>query len=113
MQEHLEARIGEPVAPVAAEDLKRVMSLLESAQRESHQESAAVGVSQDLLRDLCSKDADVIAVWLRATLVGILRLQGEFTLDDRAYEVVARFPLTNGLKGVNLEALLAAVQQPE
>jgi hypothetical protein len=70
----LRAFVGQPVPAVHAGDLKRVWSFLASEQAADPRiQGQTSSFNLKLLAGLCDKNADVFAVWFRATLVEALR----------------------------------------
>jgi len=116
---NLRAFIKQPVPPVRAGDVKRVWSLYASEQaRDTRvQAGAAFAVCQKLLVDLCDENANVLAVWCRATVVGALLREGRLErwrqgngLRDEVFELAATFPIPRGLEGFDLDAFVAALR---
>jgi hypothetical protein len=65
--------VGRPIPAVRADDVRRVWSFLSEVARRSGPE---VGVNLKLLADLCDAEANILAVWVRASLVMSLTQQG-------------------------------------
>jgi hypothetical protein len=109
----LGAFIGRPVPAVRADDLERVWSFLASEQGGVQGRS----VSLKLLAGLCASNADVLAVWFRATLVETLAQQGRLSrwregnsLSGKVFEVAAGFPFPQGPGNADLDAFVAALE---
>ena len=108
----LRAYIKQPVPAVRAVDVRRVWSCLASEQ--AHGTSS---ISLKLLAALCDENANVLAVWCRATLVGALPREGRLEqwrqgdgLRDEVFELAATFPIPRGLQGVDLDAFVDALR---
>jgi hypothetical protein len=115
----LRASIGRPVPAVRADDVRRVWSFLASEQARDTRvrEGATSSVSLKLLAGLCDANANVLAVWFRATFVDALLQQGRLdrwregnSLRDRVFEVAASFPLPRGQENADLDAFVAALE---
>jgi hypothetical protein len=105
---------GGPVSPVGAKDLQRVWSFVASQQDEGHAQGS---ISLNIVAGLCEQKADPLAVWLRATFVRVLLQRGRLdpwrdgsTLQDKVFEVAAKFPLPNGPAQADLDAFVAAMR---
>jgi hypothetical protein len=101
------------VPAVRTDDLERVWSFLASEQGGGQGNS----VSLKLLAGLCDSNADVLAVWFRATLVQTLLQQGRLgrwregkSLRDKVFEVAAEFQFPRGPGNADLDALVAALE---
>jgi hypothetical protein len=102
--------VGRPIPAVRADDVRRVWSFLSEVVRRSDPE---VGMNLKLLADLCDADANVLAVWVRASLV--MSLTQQEPLDgnspgESVFELAARFPLPRGLGNADLDAFVAALK---
>jgi hypothetical protein len=104
------AFIGKPVPAVRADDVGRVWCFLASEQAPGR------SVSEKLLAGLCDSNADVLAVWFRATLVEILLQQGRLdrwregnSLHVKVFEVAAGFPFPKGPGNADPDAFVAAL----
>lgn len=97
---------GAPIPPVDPIDLMHLQRLYE--QLEEHRRAAgkerrgAIGIG--LIARACTPGADVGAVWVRSTLLGVMLQQGVLAdwqrgagLDDAVYRVAATMPL-NGFQ---------------
>ena len=74
-------------------------------------------VNVKLLASLCNPNADVLAVWFRATLVETLLQQGQLdrwregnSLRERVFEVAAGFPFPQMPGKVDVGGLVAALE---
>jgi hypothetical protein len=101
--------VGKPVPAVWVDDVRRVWSFLTEQAR-------GTGVNVKLLSDLCAPNANILAVYFRATLITALLQQGQIdrwrdgnSLLERVFEVAASFPLPKGLENVDLDAVVAAL----
>lgn len=111
---------GGPIPTVNPGDLRGVWELM----RETHAEflgnrepelggqQPAIGICVSLLAQACSPGANVLAVWARSALLGILVHQGLLTswqrgtqLDDAVFDVAATFPIP-GLDRFDPDAFL-------
>jgi hypothetical protein len=106
---------GAPIPTVEANDVKRVWSLMSLSMAEmradqSGTQTAAptMGFSQSLLAQQCSSGADVLAVYLRASLISMLLQQGFLEewhegneLREPVFWGASTFPLPNGLNNFN------------
>ena len=115
----LRASIEQPVPAVRADDVRRVWSFVASEQaRDTRVQGGTTrSVSLKLLAGLCDANANVLAVWFRATLVDVLLQQGRLdrwregnSLRDRVFEVAASFPLRRGQENADLDAFVAALE---
>jgi hypothetical protein len=109
----LRAFIGRPVPAVHPDDLKRVWSFIASEQGGGPGNS----VSLNLFAGLCDANANVLAVWFRATLVKALLQQGQLegwregaSLREKVFEVAASFPLPQGPESFDPDAFIAALE---
>jgi len=107
---------GKPVPIVQVEDLKRVWSFLSEQVRDAHS-IGVPAVDVKLLTDLCGPNANVLAVFFRATLITALLQGGQLdqwrdanSLRDKVFELAASFPLPQGLENADVEAFLAALK---
>ena len=97
---------------VRAEDVRRVWSVFASEQPQT-------GIALHLLAGLCGPKADVLAVCFRASLIQALLQLGRLdpwrsgsAFEDKVFDVAATFPLPNGPAEADLDALVAAMEQP-
>jgi hypothetical protein len=109
-QSLFDAFIGKPVPAVPADDVRRVWSFLASEQ------GSGRSVSLKLLAGMCDLNADVLAVWFRATLVETLLHQGLLdrwregnSLRGNVFDVAAGFPFPQGPGNVDPDAFVAAL----
>ena len=110
----LKAFVARPVPTVRAEELRRVWSFLASDQSRIQ---AQRSVSLSVVAGLCGPKTDALAVWFRATLIQALLRRGRLdrwrdgsSLQDKVFEVAARFPLPKGPAEADLDALVAAME---
>jgi len=108
------AFVARPVPAVRVEDLRRVWSFMASDQSRIQ---AQRSVSLSVMAGLCGPDADALAVSFRATLIQTLLRLGRLdrwrngsTLQDKVFEVAAKFPLPKGPAEADLDALVAAME---
>jgi len=113
----LRAFVGRPVPAVHVGDVKRVWSFLASEQPADPRVQRQASFNLKLLAGLCDKNADVLAVWFRATLVEALRKEGRLerwregnSLRDKVFDVAAAFPLPGGPANADLGAFVAALE---
>jgi hypothetical protein len=93
---------GAATPPVNPIDIKHLLELHEKLNAR-HRDTATEGcgaIGASLMASVCSPGADVGAVWLRASLLGIMLKQGVLAewqrgteLDDAVYRVAATIPL--------------------
>jgi hypothetical protein len=114
------AFIAQPVPAVRAGDVRRVWSFLVqlAQQNRDTRSQGGVAVNMRLLADLCEPNANVLAVYFRAILVKALMQQGRLdrwregnSLRDSVFELVARFPLPEGIRDADLDAFVTALQK--
>ena len=102
----LSADQGAATPPVNPIDIKHLLELHEKLNAR-HRDAATEGcgaIGASLMASVCSPGADIGAVWLRASLLGIMLKLGVLAewqrgteLDDTVYRVAATMPL-NGLQ---------------
>jgi hypothetical protein len=88
---------------VDAMDVRNVWSFLAFERaRDTSVQCGAVAINESVVADQCGVNANVLAVFLRATLVDSLREQGlldswrdENGLRDIVFEVASRFPISH------------------
>lgn len=115
-ESNFRAFIGQPVPAVAARDVRRVWTFL-AAEQARDTRGQGTADSQKLLAGLCGENANVLAVFFCATLVGALIKQGRLArwreannLHDRVFEVAANFPLPRGPENADPDAFVAALE---
>ena len=111
---------GGPIQTVNPEDLRSVWDLMQEthakvlANCESKLDSAqlAIAVDAKLLVQVCSPQANVMAVWARSALLGVLAQQGLLSswprgtqLADAVFDAAADFPIS-ALDQLDPEAFL-------
>src|SRR5450432_1609388 len=103
------AFIGKPVPAVRVDDVRRIWSFLTEQARDTHFEGGTA-VNVKLLADLCAPNANILAVYFRATLITALLQQGQLdrwrdgnSLLERVFEVAANFALPQGLENADLD----------
>jgi hypothetical protein len=108
--------LGRPVPAVGAEDLRRVWTFLASERARGAYEGGE-SIALKLLADICEANANVLAVWFRATLVeAVMQQRGSDrwregkSLRDRVFEVAASFPLPRGVENADFAAIVAALE---
>lgn len=99
---------GGPIPTVNTGDLRGVWELMHETRAqilgnrepELGGQQPAIGICVSLLAQVCGPEANVLAVWARSTLLGILVDQGLLTswqrgtqLDDAVFDVAATFPI--------------------
>jgi hypothetical protein len=96
---------GAATPPVNPIDIKHLLELHEklNARHRDAATEGCVAVSASLMANVCSPGADMGAVWLRASLLGIMLKQGVLAewqrgteLDEAVYRVAATIPLNGG-----------------
>jgi hypothetical protein len=100
---------GRPIQTVNPGDLRSVWELMHETRGKIRGEprvrlggpQPTIGIDVKLLARVCSPEANVLAVWARSALLGILVQQGLLTswqrgtqLDDAVFNVAAAFPIT-------------------
>ncbi len=107
---------GGPIPTVNPGDLRGVWELMSKIRAEflgnRQPEPGLIGIDISLLAQACSPEANLLALWARGALLGILVDQGLLTswqdgtqLDDAVFEVAATFPIP-GLDRFDADALL-------
>jgi hypothetical protein len=111
---------GGPIPSVNPGDLRGVWELmhethaefLRNAEPELAGQQTAIGIDVRLLARVCNPEANVLAVWARSAMLGILVHQGLLTswqrgtqLDDAVFDVAATFPIP-GLDRFDPDAFL-------
>lgn len=111
---------GGPIPTVNVGDLRGVWELMQETRAEflGNREpevggqQSAIGLDIGLLARACRPEANVLAVWARSALLGILVQQGLLAswqrgthLDDAVFDVAAIFPIP-GLDRFDPEAFL-------
>ena len=111
------AFIGQQVPAVRVDDVRRIWSFLTEQAQNTHVKGGT-GFNIKLLADMCSPNANTLAVYFRATLIMLLQAQGLLdrwrdgnSLQDRVFEVAASFPLPQGPGNVNPNAFVAALSR--
>ena len=100
---------GGPIQTVNPGDLRGVWELMHETrakfvgnrEAELGGPQPTIGVDVKLLARVCGPEANVLAVWARSALLGILVQQGLLTswqrgtqLDDAVFNLAAAFPIT-------------------
>jgi hypothetical protein len=98
-----------PIPAVNPGDLRGVWALIRETRAESlgnrepelGGQKSAIAICVSLLARACSPEANVLAVWARSALLGILVDQGLLTswqrgtqLDDTVFDVAATLPIS-------------------
>jgi hypothetical protein len=114
-QPDLEA-LNEPVPTVRSADIRRVWSFLALEKARDPSAQAGIGIDYQVLAQQCNANSNVLAVFLRATLVEGLLQQGLLAkwregneLRDCVFEVAATFPLPRGLADFDAKAFITAL----
>ena len=109
---------GAPIPPVNASDLKRVWALTSEEPRRESAAGGSVGWDVRLIADQCSQRADPLAVFFRAALLGPLLEGGlldEWRKGDRpadvVFQILATFPLPNGIQGFRPDEFADALRK--
>jgi hypothetical protein len=92
---------GDEVAAVNPDDLRKVWRLFRDVQ--AHTPAGQCGsIDGRMYKNVCSPGANVVAVWYRASMLGMLQMLPESPLtpwthdgelDDAAFQVAATFPM--------------------
>ena len=95
------------VPAVSPDDLRKVWTLFRETQARNPSECTSIG--DTVYQSVCSPGADTIAVWYRASMLGMLHMFPESPLapwtrngelDDAVFEVAATFPMEKMRTGV-------------
>jgi len=98
---------GDSVAAVSPDDLRKVWQLFRDVQARHPGECTSIGNS--VYQSVCSPGADVVSVWYRASMLGMLQLLPESPLtpwthdgelEDPVFQVAATFPMKKMEVGV-------------
>jgi hypothetical protein len=96
-----------PLAPVNADDLKRVWEVIQQFWPQS------VGINVELIAKQCGTNADVLAVFFRATLIQYLFADGLLEKwregnrpSDPVFQVGAAYLLEQGVQGFDPSAFI-------
>ncbi len=115
-QSHFERAMNEPVPSTNSTDVRRVWSFLALESARDPMSQAGVSYSVQVLAKQCDPDSNVLAVFLRASLVDALLQLGLLDgwregneLRDRVFEVAAKFPLPAGLTDVDFQGFIKAL----
>lgn len=91
-----------PIPPVDPVDLQSIWKMQRDVQACSPGKN--IGISVELYKRACSPEANIGAVWFRASLVGMLEMLGmlkpwihEGVVADAVFKVAATLPM-NGMK---------------
>jgi hypothetical protein len=115
-QSYFERAMNEPVPTANSTDVRRIWSFLALERARDALGQAGVSYSVQVLAEHCEASVNVLAVFLRATLVDALLQQG--LLDgwregnapsDSVFEVAATFTLPRGLTEVDFQAFITAL----
>jgi hypothetical protein len=92
---------GNEVAAVNPDDLRNVWTMMRDLQaRDLERQSGSI--SSRLYEGACSPGANVVAVWYRASILGVLQMlpgnpltpwSHEGELDDAIFQIAATFPM--------------------
>jgi len=92
---------GNDVAAVNPDDLRNVWTMMRDL--EAHTLAGQSGsISSGLYESACSPGANVVAVWYRASILGVLQMlpgnpltpwSHEDELDDAVFQIAATFPM--------------------
>jgi hypothetical protein len=94
------ARGGE-VTAVNPDDLRKVWTMMREVQARALSGHAG-SISSGMYENVCSPGANVVAVWYRASMLGLLQLMSgkpltpwshDGGLDDAVFQVAATFPM--------------------
>ncbi len=99
---------GKPIPVVDPVDIRRVWAFIAKVgaapshdkEQKAAEQPSSIGVSFESLAQECSHGADIFAVWLRTSILGLLSQQGLLNPwlhngepDDRVFQVAASFPI--------------------
>ena len=94
--------MGDEIAAVNRDDLRKVWKMMRDVQ--AHGPGQGVAIDNEMYAKECSPGANVMAVWCRASMLGILQMLPEPPLapwthngglDDAVFQVAAAFPMKN------------------
>jgi hypothetical protein len=92
---------GNDVATVNPDDLRNVWTMMRDLQARDL-EGQSGSISSGLYEAACSPGANVVAVWYRASILGVLQMlpenpltmwSHEGELDDAVFQIAATFPM--------------------
>lgn len=92
---------GNDVASVNPDDLRNVWAMIRDLQA-LDLESQSASIGKGLYEGACSPGANVVAVWYRASILGVLQMlpgnpltpwSHEGELDDAVFQIAATFPM--------------------
>jgi hypothetical protein len=92
---------GNDVATVSPNDLRNVWTMMRDLQARDL-EGQSGSISSGLYEAACSPGANVVAVWYRASILGVLQMlpekplttwSHEGELDDAVFQIAATFPM--------------------
>src|SRR5260370_72732 len=92
---------GNDVAAVNPDDLRNVWTMMRDLQARDL-EGQIGSISSGLYEGACSSGANVVAVWYRASILGVLQMlpgnpltpwSHEGKLDDAVFQIAATFPM--------------------
>lgn len=98
---------GDEVAAVNPDDLRKVCKMINDVQ--AYNPGQGVILNNEMYARVCSPAANVMAVWYRASMLGLLQMLPEPPLapwthhgglDDAVFQVAAAFPMKNMGVGV-------------
>jgi hypothetical protein len=98
---------GDAVAEVDPDDLRSVWKMTREVQ--AYNQGQSVALSAAMYQSMCSPGADVMAVWYRASILGMLQMLPEGplkpwtnngVLDAAVFQVAAKFPMKRMRVGV-------------
>lgn len=105
-----------PIQPVDPADLRSVWKMQREVQARTPGKN--VGISVEMYERACSPEANVGAVWFRASLVGMLEMLGilkpwihDGVVADAVFKVAATFPMNGMAIGVPQQELPFDVQE--
>jgi len=91
---------GDAVAEVDPDDLRNVWKMTREVQ--AHNQGQSVALSAAMYQSMCSPGADVMAVWCRASMLGMLQMlpgallkpwTNNGVLDAAVFQIAAKFPM--------------------
>lgn len=109
---------GDSVAAVNPVDLRNVWGMLRDSQARAGGQQGSI--DSTAFERVCSPGADVMAVWYRASMLGVLQMWPESPLtpwthngelDDAVFQVAATFPMKNMVVGFVHDDLPFDVQE--
>ena len=110
--------MGDEIAAVNPDDLRKVWKMMCDVQARTP--GQGVSIDKGMYLGECSPGANVMAVWYRASMLGILQMLPEPPLapwthngglDDAVFQVAAAFPIKNMGVGIVHQGLPFDMQE--